>query len=220
MVTSACFIGCDGRRRSVARGSARIIRRSSSPSPAVTSASRASPCTARFGRLDDRHCLGRPRPWGSDPPSAPDTPTWVNTLPYLVVGWAAVAVMPQIYRGGGPLRFSWWSPGGLAYSVGAVFYGPNARLSPRSLATTSSSTPSRFWARDCTSPRSTWLSLGVQRRHHVEVAPVTAPASRRDGGDRSVVVIVCATPLRRARPSAHAVADLMGDTWLTIAKCS
>jgi hemolysin III len=61
-----------------------------------------------------------------------DTPKWVNTLPYLVVGWAAVAVMPQIYRGGGPLCFSLVVSGGLAYSVGAVFYGAKRpKLSPR-----------------------------------------------------------------------------------------
>jgi hemolysin III len=61
-----------------------------------------------------------------------DTPKWVNTMPYLVVGWAAVAVMPQIYRGGGPLCFFLVVAGGLAYTTGAVFFGakrPN--LSPR-----------------------------------------------------------------------------------------
>ena len=64
-----------------------------------------------------------------------DTPKWVNTLPYLVVGWAAVAVMPQIYRGGGPLCFSLVVAGGLAYSVGAVFYGAKRpKLSPRVFA--------------------------------------------------------------------------------------
>jgi len=61
-----------------------------------------------------------------------DTPKWVNTLPYLVVGWAAVAVLPQIYRGGGPACFYLVVGGGLAYSIGAVFYGSKRpRLSPR-----------------------------------------------------------------------------------------
>jgi len=61
-----------------------------------------------------------------------DAPKWVNTLPYLVVGWAAVAVMPQIYRGGGPWVFALIIAGGLAYSVGAIFYGTKRpRLSPR-----------------------------------------------------------------------------------------
>ena len=61
-----------------------------------------------------------------------DTPKWVNTLPYLVVGWAAVAVMPQIYRGGGPLCFWLIVAGGLAYSLGAVVYGAKRpKLWPR-----------------------------------------------------------------------------------------
>jgi hemolysin III len=61
-----------------------------------------------------------------------DAPKWANTLPYLVVSWAAVSVMPQIYRGGGPLCFALIVAGGLASSVGAVFYGTKRpRLSPR-----------------------------------------------------------------------------------------
>jgi len=61
-----------------------------------------------------------------------DTPKWVNTLPYLVVGWAAVAVMPQIYRGGGPWCFSLVVAGGLAYTLGALAYAlKRPKLSPR-----------------------------------------------------------------------------------------
>ncbi len=61
-----------------------------------------------------------------------DTPKWVNTLPYLVVGWAAVAVMPQIYRGGGPFCFSLVVGGGVAYTLGAIAYGlKKPRLFPR-----------------------------------------------------------------------------------------
>jgi hemolysin III len=61
-----------------------------------------------------------------------DTPKWVNTLPYLCVGWAAVAVLPQIYRGGGPLCFALVTAGGLAYTLGAVAYGlKRPRLFPR-----------------------------------------------------------------------------------------
>ena len=61
-----------------------------------------------------------------------DAPKWANTLPYLIVSWVAVSVMPQIYRGGGPLCFSLIVGGGLFYSVGAVFYGTKRpRLSPR-----------------------------------------------------------------------------------------
>jgi hemolysin III len=61
-----------------------------------------------------------------------DTPKWVNTLPYLVVGWVAVAVMPQIYRGGGPLCFSLVVGGGLAYTLGALAYAlKRPKLVPR-----------------------------------------------------------------------------------------
>lgn len=61
-----------------------------------------------------------------------DTPKWVNTLPYLVVGWAAVAVMPQIYRGGGPWCFLLVVAGGLAYTLGALAYAlKKPKLAPR-----------------------------------------------------------------------------------------
>ena len=61
-----------------------------------------------------------------------DTPKWVNTLPYLVVGWAAVAVLPQIYRGGGAACFWLVVAGGLAYSIGAgVYAAKRPRLAPR-----------------------------------------------------------------------------------------
>jgi hemolysin III len=48
------------------------------------------------------------------------------------MSWFAALVMLQIYRGGGPLCFSLIVGGGVAYSVGAVFYGTKRpRLSPR-----------------------------------------------------------------------------------------
>ena len=61
-----------------------------------------------------------------------DTPKWVNTLPYLVVGWSAVAVLPQIERGGGASVLTLIIAGGLVYSLGAAAYGTKRpRLSPR-----------------------------------------------------------------------------------------
>jgi hemolysin III len=61
-----------------------------------------------------------------------DTPKWVNTLPYLVVGWSAVAVLPQIGRGGGASVLWLVISGGLVYSLGAFVYGAKRpRLSPR-----------------------------------------------------------------------------------------
>ena len=61
-----------------------------------------------------------------------DTPKWVNTLPYLVVGWSAAAVMPQIYRGGGGVCLSLVVAGGLAYTLGALAYATKRpQLAPR-----------------------------------------------------------------------------------------
>ncbi len=61
-----------------------------------------------------------------------DTPKWVNTLPYLRMGWAAVAVLPQIYRGGGPNCFALVITGGIAYTLSALAYGfKRPQLAPR-----------------------------------------------------------------------------------------
>jgi hemolysin III len=51
-----------------------------------------------------------------------DAPKWVIALPYVVVGWAAVAVLPQLYRALGGAGFGLLLAGGVAYSVGAVVY--------------------------------------------------------------------------------------------------
>jgi hemolysin III len=65
-----------------------------------------------------------------------DTQNWVNTLPYLVMGWAAVAVTPQIYRGGGAACLSLIIVGGLSYTLGAIFLGlKRPRLWPRTFGT-------------------------------------------------------------------------------------
>lgn len=61
-----------------------------------------------------------------------ETPTWLNTSPYLVMGWAAVVVTPQIYRGGGAACLWLVVSGGVAYSLGAFFLGlKRPRLWPR-----------------------------------------------------------------------------------------
>ncbi len=61
-----------------------------------------------------------------------DTRRWIGSVPYLLVAWAAVAVMPQIYRGGGPWCFSFIVVGGLAYTLGAIAFAlKRPRLSPR-----------------------------------------------------------------------------------------
>ena len=41
---------------------------------------------------------------------------------YVVVGWAALAVLPQLLRGLGGVGFSLIAAGGLAYTAGAVVY--------------------------------------------------------------------------------------------------
>ncbi len=51
-----------------------------------------------------------------------DAPKWVIALPYVVVGWAAVWVLPQLWRALGPTGFTLLLAGGLAYSAGAVVY--------------------------------------------------------------------------------------------------
>lgn len=61
-----------------------------------------------------------------------DTQNWVNSLPYIVMGWAAVAVMPQIYRGSGAVCLALIVSGGVAYTLGAIFLGlKRPRLWPR-----------------------------------------------------------------------------------------
>ncbi|MGD0391569.1 MAG: hemolysin III family protein [Acidimicrobiales bacterium] len=51
-----------------------------------------------------------------------DAPKWVIALPYVVVGWAAVVVLPQLLHALGGVGFSLLLAGGLAYSAGAVVY--------------------------------------------------------------------------------------------------
>jgi len=51
-----------------------------------------------------------------------DAPKWVIALPYVVVGWAAVVVLPQLFRALGGVGFTLLLLGGLAYSAGAVVY--------------------------------------------------------------------------------------------------
>jgi hemolysin III len=51
-----------------------------------------------------------------------DAPKWVVALPYVVVGWAAVVVLPQLFRALGGAGFTLLLLGGVAYSAGAVVY--------------------------------------------------------------------------------------------------
>ena len=81
-----------------------------------------------------------------------DAPKWVIALPYVVVGWAAVAVLPQLLAALGRTGFALLLAGGLAYSAGAVVYAlkrPNPV--PGVWATTRSSTPAPSSVPSCTS---------------------------------------------------------------------
>lgn len=59
-------------------------------------------------------------------------PKWAVAIPYVVVGWSAVFFMPQIYRGGGLAVLLFVLGGGIAYTVGAIFFGAKRpKLWPR-----------------------------------------------------------------------------------------
>ncbi len=49
-------------------------------------------------------------------------PRWLYVASYLLLGWVAVAYMPQLYRAGGLWVLLPIVIGGLFYSVGAIFY--------------------------------------------------------------------------------------------------
>ncbi|GAB3819285.1 hemolysin III family protein [Micromonospora zhanjiangensis] len=52
----------------------------------------------------------------------PHAPRWVSAPLYLALGWVAVAVLPDILHRGGVTALVLMLAGGVAYSVGAVFY--------------------------------------------------------------------------------------------------
>jgi len=52
----------------------------------------------------------------------PHLPRWVGAPLYLALGWGAVAIMPDVLHRGGVTDLVLLVIGGLAYSVGAIFY--------------------------------------------------------------------------------------------------
>jgi len=59
-------------------------------------------------------------------------PKWAVAIPYIVVGWSAIFFLPQIYRGGGLAVLLFVLGGGIAYTVGAIFFGSKRpKLWPR-----------------------------------------------------------------------------------------
>jgi len=51
-----------------------------------------------------------------------DAPKWAVALPYVVTGWCALAVVPQLVRGLGGGGFALVLAGGVCYTVGAACY--------------------------------------------------------------------------------------------------
>jgi hemolysin III len=51
-----------------------------------------------------------------------DAPKWAIAAPYVVVGWCALAVLPQLLDGLGVGGFTLLAAGGALYSVGALVY--------------------------------------------------------------------------------------------------
>lgn len=52
----------------------------------------------------------------------PHAPRWLSAPLYIALGWVAVVVLPDILRTGGVTALVLLTVGGVAYSVGAVFY--------------------------------------------------------------------------------------------------
>lgn len=53
----------------------------------------------------------------------PTAPRWLSTLIYVVLGWTAVAYLPQLWAAGGPAVVWLIVAGGVLYTLGAVVYG-------------------------------------------------------------------------------------------------
>jgi len=51
-----------------------------------------------------------------------DAPKWAIAVPYIVAGWSAVTIMPQLLRGMGGAGFGLIVAGGGCYTVGALCY--------------------------------------------------------------------------------------------------
>jgi hemolysin III len=51
-----------------------------------------------------------------------DAPKWAIALPYVVVGWSALAVLPQLLRHLGGVGFALVLTGGVFYTAGAIVY--------------------------------------------------------------------------------------------------
>ena len=57
-------------------------------------------------------------------------PRWISTLLYVLMGWTALAIVPQLSETLSGAALLWLAVGGVLYSVGAVVYGTK-RWNPR-----------------------------------------------------------------------------------------
>lgn len=53
----------------------------------------------------------------------PTAPRWLSTLIYVVLGWVAIAYLPQLWSAGGPIVVLLIVAGGVLYTLGALVYG-------------------------------------------------------------------------------------------------
>ncbi|MDP9801255.1 hemolysin III [Arcanobacterium wilhelmae] len=53
----------------------------------------------------------------------PSAPRWLTTLTYVALGWVAIWFVPHFYAAGGAAIVWLIAAGGIAYTIGAVFYG-------------------------------------------------------------------------------------------------
>ena len=177
-----------------------------------------SPCTARFDWCSSIVAGRRPGRASRSANSRSTRPKWANTMPFCAWVGPAVAVLPQIYRGGGPLCFAWSSAGGVAYTARRARLRRQAAEALRraSSATTSCSTPDTCRRRP--QLRRLAVALRYKQRHHVVADELRA----RQRARRSSSSSRCRGRMRHAvdpdTPSAQTIADLIGDTWLTIAR--
>ncbi|MBR5950822.1 MAG: hemolysin III family protein [Actinomycetaceae bacterium] len=53
----------------------------------------------------------------------PNAPRWLSTPLYVLLGWVAIWFLPDFWRAGGPAIVWLVIAGGIAYTIGAIFYG-------------------------------------------------------------------------------------------------
>ncbi len=137
-----------------------------------------------------------------------DAPQWVVAVPYVVVGWCPLVVVPQLVHGLGWLGFSLTIVAGLAYTAGALVYraeaarplAPRVRL-PRALPRLHAGGRGVVRRRGGVHRP----SPGLTRRQHVSRwrrRRAAGPAPRRPGPARPTGPRRCARPAR-----AHVTRD-------------